>query len=422
MELWSLLSITAPGSVPAPAAVHGLLPPADRERPATRSGSRRLRRRMRPMMLRRTKEQVAADLPPKQEQVLARRPRTQAPQALRDPPAAGAAEGARAARRLRPQPVRDLPVAHPAAPAQPARRPRRRGGRRRRARRKLDCLVEQLRGRGRRGPPRAGVQPVHRLPRAGCATGSTRRASATATSTGRTRSAARVVDALHGRRRPGVPDQPQGGRLRAEPDRGRLLLPARPLVEPGRRGAGGRPHAPDRPDAAGDGLPAGGRATRSRRRWSRCAAQGANCSAASSTTATVRRPRSPRTTSAGCSRRTFSACWGPFPRDQRNGATTQAPFLAWALLFLAAAFLAGVFLAGVFLGAAFLAGALRGLSCDAPTFAPAASTLRCSAATEVDDFCVLGFRLGCRQGARLCHRRRRSCPRASCAARSGNRR
>jgi superfamily II DNA or RNA helicase len=69
MELWSLLSITAPG----------LFARADRfeayyRAPIERDGDTerlaQLRRRLRPVMLRRTKEQVAADLPAKLEQVL----------------------------------------------------------------------------------------------------------------------------------------------------------------------------------------------------------------------------------------------------------------------------------------------------------------------------------------------------------------
>jgi SNF2 family DNA or RNA helicase len=68
-ELWALLSITAPGLFPDPKAFdeqyarlierHG-----DAERLA------RLRRRIRPLITRRTKERVAADLPAKQEQTL----------------------------------------------------------------------------------------------------------------------------------------------------------------------------------------------------------------------------------------------------------------------------------------------------------------------------------------------------------------
>jgi SNF2 family DNA or RNA helicase len=69
MELWSLLSITAPGLFPAPKVFteHFRKPIEtlrDRERLAV------LRRRIKPVMLRRTKSQVAGELPAKQEQVL----------------------------------------------------------------------------------------------------------------------------------------------------------------------------------------------------------------------------------------------------------------------------------------------------------------------------------------------------------------
>ncbi len=68
MELWSLLSIVAPGLYPNPRrfATQYANPIAkgDRERLAL------LRRRTRPLMRRRTKEQVASELPPKVEQVL----------------------------------------------------------------------------------------------------------------------------------------------------------------------------------------------------------------------------------------------------------------------------------------------------------------------------------------------------------------
>ncbi|MGO1166348.1 MAG: DEAD/DEAH box helicase [Janibacter sp.] len=69
MDLWSLLALAAPG----------LYPQRDRfsevYRKPIESGAQperldRLRRRIRPLMLRRTKEQVALDLPPKQVQVL----------------------------------------------------------------------------------------------------------------------------------------------------------------------------------------------------------------------------------------------------------------------------------------------------------------------------------------------------------------
>ena len=52
-----------------------------------------------------------------------------------------------------------------------------------------------------------------------------------------------------------LPDQPQGRRRRPQPDRCRIRLPARPVVEPGGRGAGDRPRASHRPDPARLRLP-----------------------------------------------------------------------------------------------------------------------------------------------------------------------
>ncbi|SDE23109.1 DEAD/DEAH box helicase [Rhodococcus tukisamuensis] len=69
MELWSLLSITAPGLFSSPTKFQEYY-----RKPIETGGDAellgQLRRRIRPFMLRRTKEQVAADLPEKQEQVL----------------------------------------------------------------------------------------------------------------------------------------------------------------------------------------------------------------------------------------------------------------------------------------------------------------------------------------------------------------
>ncbi|GGN01472.1 hypothetical protein GCM10009721_30820 [Terrabacter tumescens] len=69
MDLWSLLSLTAPGLYPRPDVF------TKSYRKPIESGERPelldlLRRRIRPLMLRRTKEQVAVDLPPKQIQVM----------------------------------------------------------------------------------------------------------------------------------------------------------------------------------------------------------------------------------------------------------------------------------------------------------------------------------------------------------------
>jgi superfamily II DNA or RNA helicase len=69
MELWSLLSITAPGLFPSPDRFRAYY-----ARPVERQGDSerlaQLQRRIKPLVRRRTKEQVAADLPAKQEQIL----------------------------------------------------------------------------------------------------------------------------------------------------------------------------------------------------------------------------------------------------------------------------------------------------------------------------------------------------------------
>ncbi|QDP95973.1 helicase [Microlunatus elymi] len=70
MELWSMFSITAPGLFAGPIAFRD-----DYAKPIERNHDQvlldRLRSRIRPFMLRRTKDQVAAELPPRQEQVIA---------------------------------------------------------------------------------------------------------------------------------------------------------------------------------------------------------------------------------------------------------------------------------------------------------------------------------------------------------------
>jgi superfamily II DNA or RNA helicase len=69
MELWSLLSITAPGLLANPARfTEYYRTPIEKGKDVTLLDQ--LRRRIRPLMLRRTKDQVTADLPDKQEQVI----------------------------------------------------------------------------------------------------------------------------------------------------------------------------------------------------------------------------------------------------------------------------------------------------------------------------------------------------------------
>ncbi len=69
MDLWALLSITAPGLFPHPERFSEFY-----RRPIERGQDpvllAQLRRRIRPLMLRRTKDVVATELPPKQEQVI----------------------------------------------------------------------------------------------------------------------------------------------------------------------------------------------------------------------------------------------------------------------------------------------------------------------------------------------------------------
>ena len=69
MDLWSLMSIVAPGLFPDPKRFgEQYRVPIERDGDAARLAT--LRGRIRPLMRRRTKEMVAAELPPKQEQVL----------------------------------------------------------------------------------------------------------------------------------------------------------------------------------------------------------------------------------------------------------------------------------------------------------------------------------------------------------------
>ncbi|WP_416958444.1 DEAD/DEAH box helicase [Nocardioides sp. T5] len=69
MELWALLSITAPGLYPTSRRFRDVVV-GPVEKDGDEASLRRFRTRIRPFVLRRTKDLVAADLPPKQEQVL----------------------------------------------------------------------------------------------------------------------------------------------------------------------------------------------------------------------------------------------------------------------------------------------------------------------------------------------------------------
>ncbi|MDO5697874.1 MAG: DEAD/DEAH box helicase [Dermatophilus congolensis] len=69
MDLWAMLSLTSPGLLPDPATFTDVYKRPIEEGTDPAKGER-LIRRIRPMLLRRTKEQVAQELPPKQEQVV----------------------------------------------------------------------------------------------------------------------------------------------------------------------------------------------------------------------------------------------------------------------------------------------------------------------------------------------------------------
>jgi hypothetical protein len=244
MELWSLLSIVAPGLYPYPQRfVEAVANPVEKEGDA--SVLDRFRRRVRPFLLRRTKDLVASDLPSKQEQVLEvrltpRHRKIYETHLQRERQNVLGLLGEFDKRRM--AIFRSLTRLRQLS---------------------LDAaLVEDRRARGpprgdrRRGSPGTGVQPVHVLPRPG------------------PRPARRRGDHLEVPRRPhpaargrrgrlqagrglGVPHQPQGRRRGADAHRGRLRLRAGPVVEPGRGGAGRRPRPPHRPNPAGDRLPAG---------------------------------------------------------------------------------------------------------------------------------------------------------------------
>ena len=193
MDLWSLLSLTAPGLYPRPDVF------TKNYRKPIESGERPelldlLRRRIRPLMLRRTKEQVALDLPPKQIQVLPLEPhpvhrhiydrhlqreRQRVLGLLEDPESNRVAILA-ALTRLR-QLALDPALVDPAHAdkATPA---------------KVDFLVDQLARARRRRTPRARLQPVHGLPRAVSRPRSPAQGCTRHTSTGPRRDRQAVVD------------------------------------------------------------------------------------------------------------------------------------------------------------------------------------------------------------------------------------
>ena len=255
MDLWSLLSIVAPGLHPRPALFKELwAKPIENGGDAERLAA--LRRRIRPLMLRRTKEAVATELPPKMEQVLSvdLHPRHRAIYdrhlqrerqrllGLIDDVNGNRIAILRALTVLR-QMSLDPSLVDEAYAGHRVVGEGRRPGR-------------AARGARRGGAPGAGVLPVHRVPqdRPRPARGRGHRLRVPRRLHPQPRRAHRVVPRGH---RAGVPHLAQGRRVRAHPHRGRLRVRARPVVEPGRRGPGHRPHPPHRPDPPGQRLPDG---------------------------------------------------------------------------------------------------------------------------------------------------------------------
>ena len=234
---------------------------ADRARDATPRRTALLARALRPFILRRTKAAGgAASCPPKPSRRMLLR--AGAGRSASSTTSCASTTATRCSARIEtrgPRQVEDARArgAAAAAPGGLPSRPDRPATRRRAVSAKLDVLLPQLDEVRRGGPQGAGLLAVHEPARPSCARGSTTTASPTSTSTADARPRRRACDALPERSglRP-VPDQPEGRRPRAEPDRGRLRVPARSVVEPGGRGAGDRPRAPHRPDPARVRLPA----------------------------------------------------------------------------------------------------------------------------------------------------------------------
>ena len=256
-ELWSLFEFLNPGMLGAASAFDATSAPA---RDARRERARCSPAALRPFILRRTKEQVAPDLPAKTEQTLVLRARAAEQRKLydelRDHYRARAARHASSATGIGAAKIQVLEAllrlrqaaCHPGLVDTHAARRAEREARR--------AAAAARRGRSRKGTRRSSSRSSQ-LPRHRARRGSTSAGIAYEYLDGRTRDRQRASSASRT-----IPtcrlflDQPEGRRPRPQPDRGRVRLPARSLVEPGRRGAGHRPRAPHRPDAPRLRLPA----------------------------------------------------------------------------------------------------------------------------------------------------------------------
>ena len=181
MEFWALTSIVAPGLFSSPKRFAEYY-----QKPVEKNGDKgqldKLRRRVRPLMMRRTKDQVIKDLPPKQEQILEvvlnpRHQKVYQTHLQRErQKILGLIEDVNKNRftifqslTLLRQLSLDASLVDPSL----VRRPVQQAGR----------AVRAAGGPGGRGPPGADLQPVHRLPRARSASALWRRRSSSAIST-----------------------------------------------------------------------------------------------------------------------------------------------------------------------------------------------------------------------------------------------
>ena len=192
MELWSLLSITAPGLFPSPERF-GIYYRVPIERKDDAERLAQLRRRVRPLMLRRTKEQVEGDLPDKQEQILElelnpRHKRVYQTHLQRERQKVLGLLGDLAKNRF--AIFTSLTVLRQASLDASLIDSPVRGGAVHQARRPDGDAGRHRRGRA----PGAGVQPVHPVPRPGPRADAWRPGSTTATSTGKTRNRQAVID------------------------------------------------------------------------------------------------------------------------------------------------------------------------------------------------------------------------------------
>ena len=262
-ELWALLSLAAPGLFPSARRFRDeYVGPIEQGKvPENQEGGdyrarrlARLRRRIRPLVLRRTKELVAADLPPKQEQEV-RIELGAAHRALYDAVLQRERQkvlgllddldrnrfivfrSLTLLRMLSLAPELIDPAHAHIAPS------------------KLTALFEQLDeilAEGHRTLVFSQFTSFLGL----VAARLEERGIPYAYLDGSTRDRDAAIASFRERRRAGLPHQPQGRRIRSHPHRGGLRLPARPVVESGGRVAGRRPRAPHRADPAGQRLPA----------------------------------------------------------------------------------------------------------------------------------------------------------------------